>query len=41
MRIYDNPEVPESNDFTPDAYDPHLGMQLLLDRGGDQPEKQG
>ena len=36
--MYDNPEVSEIDDYTPDAYNPHLGMQLLLDRGDNQPE---
>ena len=38
MRVYDNPELPDRDDYTPDAYDPHLGMQILLDLGGNEPE---
>ena len=31
IKIYDNPEVPDMDDYTPDAYDPHIGMEILLD----------
>ena len=36
--VYNNPEVPEQDSFTPDSFDPHIGMQVLLDRGGNEPE---
>ena len=38
MRVYDNPEVPDMDDYTPDAYDPHIGTKILLDRGENEPE---
>ena len=38
LRVYSNPEVPDIDDYTPDVYDPHVGMQILLDRGGNEPE---
>ena len=38
-RIYDNPEVyDDDKEFTPDSFDPHIGMELLMDRGGNYPE---
>ena len=38
MRVYSNPEVSEQDAYTPDSYDPHIGMRILLDRGGNKPE---
>ena len=38
LRVYSNPEVPDIDDYTSDVYDPHVGMQILLDRGGNEPE---
>ena len=37
QKVYSNPEVKE--EFTPDSFDPHIGMELLMDRGGNKPEK--
>ena len=33
MRVYDNPEVPNMDDYTPDEYDPHIGMHTAGLRG--------
>ena len=38
LRVYSNPEVPDIDNYTPDVYDPHVGMQILMDRGGNEPE---
>ena len=37
MKVYNNPEVIEE-ESTPDSYDNYLGMELLMDRGGNTPE---
>ena len=38
-KIYDNLEVSDDDkEFTPDSFNPHIGMELLMDRGGNEPE---
>jgi hypothetical protein len=38
-QTFNNPDVPEADDtFDPDSYDSYLGMELALDRDGQEPQ---
>ena len=38
QRVIDNPDIPESDNFTPEVLENiYVNMELALDRGGDGP----
>ena len=38
-KTFNNPDVPEADDdYTPEAYDTYLNMEMAIDRGGEHPE---
>ncbi len=38
-QTFNNPDVPEADDsFDPDSYDSYLGMEIALDRDGQEPQ---